>query len=52
MIGYISWFVAAGLCIYWAISNLLGYVQQLVINRSELGQQVRKAQERRATRKK
>jgi YidC/Oxa1 family membrane protein insertase len=52
MIGYISWFVAAGLCIYWAISNLLGYVQQVVINRSELGQQVRKAQERRATRKK
>lgn len=52
MIGYISWFVASGLCIYWAISNLLGYVQQLVINRSELGQQVRKAQERRATRKK
>ena len=52
MIGYISWFVASGLCIYWAISNLLGYIQQLVINRSELGQQVRKAQERRATRKK
>jgi YidC/Oxa1 family membrane protein insertase len=52
MIGYISWFVASGLCIYWAISNLLGYFQQVVINRSELGQQVRKAQERRATRKK
>jgi YidC/Oxa1 family membrane protein insertase len=52
MIGYISWFFAAGLCIYWAVSNLLGWVQQVFINRSELGRQVRKSQERRATRKK
>ena len=52
MIGGISWSVAAGLCVYWAISNVLGYAQQVWINRSELGQQVRKAQERRATRKK
>lgn len=51
MIGGISWGVAAGLCVYWAISNLLGYVQQMFINRSELGQQIRKSQERRATRK-
>jgi YidC/Oxa1 family membrane protein insertase len=52
MIGYMSWFFAAGMCIYWAISNLLGYVQQLVINRSELGREVRKNLEKRATRKK
>ena len=52
MIGFISWSVAAGLCVYWAISNLLGFVQQYFINRSELGQQVRKSRERRATRKK
>ncbi|HKW76098.1 MAG TPA: membrane protein insertase YidC [Terriglobales bacterium] len=52
MIGGISWSVAAGLCVYWAISNVLSYAQQVMINRSELGQQVRKAQERRATRKK
>jgi YidC/Oxa1 family membrane protein insertase len=51
MIGGISWGVAAGLCVYWAISNLLGYVQQVFINRSELGQQIRKNQERRASRK-
>ena len=51
MLGYISWFLASGLCVYWAISNLLGYVQQTLINRSELGQQVRKGMERRATRK-
>jgi YidC/Oxa1 family membrane protein insertase len=51
MIGGISWGVASGLCVYWAISNLLGFVQQLFLNRSELAQQVRKSQERRATRK-
>jgi membrane protein insertase Oxa1/YidC/SpoIIIJ len=37
--------------VYWAISNVLGYVQQVFLNRSELAQQVRKSQERRATRK-
>jgi membrane protein insertase Oxa1/YidC/SpoIIIJ len=47
-----SWFFAAGLCVYWAISNILMYVQQIFINRSELGRQVRKSVERRATRKK
>jgi YidC/Oxa1 family membrane protein insertase len=51
MIGVFSWNVAAGLSIYWALSTLLGYAQQLVINRSELGQQVKKTMERRATRK-
>ncbi|HET6934974.1 MAG TPA: membrane protein insertase YidC [Candidatus Angelobacter sp.] len=51
MIGGISWGVAAGLCVYWAISNVLGYAQQVFINRSELGQQIRKNQERRASRK-
>ncbi len=51
MIGGVSWGVAAGLSIYWALSTLLGWAQQLVINRSELGQQVKRTMERRATRK-
>jgi YidC/Oxa1 family membrane protein insertase len=51
MIGGLSWGVAAGLSIYWALSTVLGYVQQLVLNRSELAQQVKKSVERRATRK-
>ena len=51
MLGFISWSVAAGLCLYWATSNLLGYVQQVFINRSELGRQVRKSAQRRTTRK-
>jgi membrane protein insertase Oxa1/YidC/SpoIIIJ len=51
MIGGFSWGVASGLSIYWALSTVLGYIQQMVINRSELGQQVKKTIERRATRK-
>lgn len=51
MFGFLSWSTAAGLSVYWMISTLLGYIQQIFINRSALGQQVRKAQERRSTRK-
>ncbi len=51
MIGGFSWGVASGLSIYWALSTVLGYIQQLFINRSELGKQVKKTMERRATRK-
>src|SRR5262249_58756125 len=48
MIGGFSWGVAARLSIYLALSTLLCYAPQLVINRSELGQQVKKTMERRA----
>ncbi len=51
MFGAFSWGMPAGLSIYLALSTLLGYVQQMVINRSELGQQVRKTIEKRNTRK-
>lgn len=51
MLGLISWNLAAGLGVYWAISNLLGWVQQIFINRTEFGQQVRKTVEKRAVRK-
>jgi YidC/Oxa1 family membrane protein insertase len=51
MLGLISWNLAAGLGVYWAISNVLGWVQQVVINRTEFGKQVRKTVEKRAVRK-
>jgi YidC/Oxa1 family membrane protein insertase len=51
MFGAFSWGMPAGLSIYLALSTLLGYVQQMVINRSELGQQVRKTIEKRNLRK-
>lgn len=52
MFGVLSWNTPAGLSVYWAISTFLGYIQQIFINRSALGQQVRKSMERRTTRKK
>jgi len=52
MLGVISWNLAAGLGVYWAISNVIGYVQQEVMNRTAFGKQVRKTMERRAHRKK
>ena len=51
MFGAFSWGMPAGLSIYLALSTLLGWVQQTVINRSELGQQVRKTIEKRNARK-
>jgi YidC/Oxa1 family membrane protein insertase len=51
MLGIFSWSLPAGLGIYWALSNLLGWVQQIAINRTEFGQQVRKQVERRASKK-
>ena len=51
MLGLISWNLAAGLGIYWAISNVLMWVQQIVINQTEFGKQVRKTVAKRAQRK-
>jgi YidC/Oxa1 family membrane protein insertase len=51
MFGAFSWGMPAGLSIYLALSTLLGYAQQMVINRSELGQQVKKTIEKRNARK-
>lgn len=51
MLGVISWNLAAGLGIYWAISNMLMWVQQIIINRTEFGKQVRKTVQKRAMRK-
>jgi YidC/Oxa1 family membrane protein insertase len=52
MLGLISWSLAAGLGVYWAISNLLGYVQQAVMNRTEFGKQVRRTVDRRNAKRK
>jgi YidC/Oxa1 family membrane protein insertase len=51
MFGAFSWSMPAGLSIYLALSTLLGWGQQAVINRSELGQQVKKTIEKRNARK-
>jgi YidC/Oxa1 family membrane protein insertase len=51
MLGFISWSLAAGLCLYWSVGNLIGIVQQLVMNRTPLGREMREMMEKRARKK-
>ncbi len=50
-LGYISFNLASGLCLYWAVGQLIGIVQQQALNRSSLGREMREMMEKR-TRKK
>ncbi len=49
--GVWTWSVASGLALYWAGSNIVGITQQLIINRTSLGQQMRDIAAKRARRK-
>jgi YidC/Oxa1 family membrane protein insertase len=51
MLGIISWNLAAGLCLYWSVGNLIGIVQQSVMNRTALGREMREMMEKRARKK-
>ena len=48
MLGVISWNLAAGLNLYWSVSQLLGIGQQVMMNRSSLGREMREMMEKRA----
>lgn len=50
--GWICWHYASGLALYWAGSNLIGIGQQMIINRTKLGKELREIQLRRALKKK
>jgi YidC/Oxa1 family membrane protein insertase len=51
MLGFISWNLAAGLCLYWSVGNLIGIVQQIIMNRTPLGREMREMMEKRARKK-
>jgi YidC/Oxa1 family membrane protein insertase len=51
MLGYISLNLAAGLCLYWSMGNLISIVQQSVMNRTALGREMREMMEKRARKK-
>ena len=51
MLGYISFNLAAGLCLYWSVGNLIGIAQQAVMNRTKLGREMREMMEKRARKK-
>jgi len=49
--GYMTWNYASGLALYWSVGNLVGIVQQQVMNRTSLGQEMREIAAKRARRK-
>lgn len=51
MFGIISFNLAAGLCLYWCESSLIGIVQQMVLNRTSLGKEMREMALKRARKK-
>lgn len=51
MLGYISFNLASGLCLYWAMGQLIGIVQQWALNQSPLGREMREMVEKRARKK-
>ncbi len=50
-LGFVSWNLAAGLCLYWVVSTLVSIIQQMVMNRSSMGREMRAVAEKRARRK-
>jgi YidC/Oxa1 family membrane protein insertase len=50
-LGFVSLNLAAGLCLYWSEGNLIGIVQQAIMNRTTLGREMREMLEKRARKK-
>ena len=46
--GYMTWNYASGLALYWNIGNFIMIAQQLIMNRTSLGREIRELQARRA----
>jgi len=51
MFGFLSWNVASGLGLYWLESNVIGIVQQAIMNRTRLGREMRELALKRARKK-
>jgi YidC/Oxa1 family membrane protein insertase len=51
MMGIISFNLASGLCLYWSEGNLIAIAQQMILNRTSLGREMREMAEKRARKK-
>jgi YidC/Oxa1 family membrane protein insertase len=49
--GFMMWNFGSGLSLYWACSNFIGVAQQMVMNRTSLGREIREIAARRAAKK-
>ncbi|MGC2620395.1 MAG: membrane protein insertase YidC [Acidobacteriaceae bacterium] len=50
--GYMMWYIGSGVALYWAGSNIIGVGQQLVMNRTSMGREMREIAAKRAAKKK
>jgi YidC/Oxa1 family membrane protein insertase len=50
-LGVISWSLSAGLCVYWVLGNVIGIAQQMIVNRTKFGREMREHMEKQAKRK-
>lgn len=50
-LGVISWSLSSGLCVYWVLGNVIGMVQQMIVNRTKFGREMREHMEKQAKRK-
>jgi YidC/Oxa1 family membrane protein insertase len=51
MIGFFSYSLPSGLSVYWVVGNIIAIIQQYVMNRSNLGREMRAEAEKRARKK-
>jgi YidC/Oxa1 family membrane protein insertase len=49
--GFMMWNFASGLALYWAAGNLINVAQQMVMNRSKMGREMRELAAKRTARK-
>jgi len=49
--GFMTWNIGSGLALYWAGSNVLGIVQQMLMNRTKMGREVREIAAKRAAKR-
>jgi YidC/Oxa1 family membrane protein insertase len=50
-LGVISWSLSSGLCLYWVLGNVIGIVQQMIVNRTKFGREMREHMEKQARRR-
>jgi YidC/Oxa1 family membrane protein insertase len=51
MIGFFSYSLPSGLSVYWVVGNIIGILQQYIMNRTGLGREMRAEMEKRARKK-
>ncbi len=52
LFGFFMWTIASGVALYWAAGNIINTVQQVIMNRTGMGRQMREIALKRAAKKK